>query len=389
LCSGVPPTEDVIEYDAVVIGAGFAGLAVLHLLRERGLRVRAYDAAGDVGGTWWWHAYPGSRLDTECHLYQYSFSEPLYREWGWSERYPAGYEVQRWFRFVADRLDLRRDIALSTTVTDARHDGEAWTVRTDRDGTVRARALVACTGRLPVEPGIDTGSFGGTVLRTASWREDRHDLAGLRVGVLGTTAAAIQLVPKVVDRVARLTVVADGARDVVARSNPVYGWREREDYRARFAALRDAPTPAGPAPDRDAMRARLGDERLAGVLVPVGGAGPVALDAGWLEAFGRDHVRLVGPGELARVGATGLELTDGAVAELDVLVVTDDPDAGPPARNRLGLPAGHPALFTVTASGSAPCRQLERDAARVAAAVADPVPVPSPVPAPVPELQER
>jgi NADPH-dependent 2,4-dienoyl-CoA reductase/sulfur reductase-like enzyme len=88
------PVADA-ELDAVVVGAGFSGLAVLHLLRSRGLWVRAYDAAGNVGGTWWWHAYPGSRLDTECRLYQYDFSEDLYREWGWSERYPAGYEVQR------------------------------------------------------------------------------------------------------------------------------------------------------------------------------------------------------------------------------------------------------------------------------------------------------
>ncbi|PVZ15030.1 cation diffusion facilitator CzcD-associated flavoprotein CzcO [Actinomycetospora cinnamomea] len=376
----------------MVVGAGFAGLAVLHLLRERGLRVRAFDAAGDVGGTWWWHAYPGSRLDTECDLYQYSFSESLYRDWGWSERYPAGYEVQRWFRFVADRLDLRRDIALSTTVTAARYDDGAWTVRTDRDDTVRTPVLVTCTGRLPVEPGLGTGGFSGTVLRTASWREDGHDLAGLRVGVVGTTAAAIQLVPAVVDRVAGLTVVADRARDVVARSNPVYGWREREDYRARFAELRDAQAPAPPASDRAAMRARLGDERLAEVLVPHGGPGPVARDSGWLEAFGRDHVRLVRSEEVARVGPTGLELTDGAATELDVLVVTDDPDAGPPAREYLGLPARHPALFTVTASGAAPCRQLERDATRVAGAAADLVatgPGPAAPAVPTPELQER
>ena len=123
----------------VVIGAGFAGLAALHLLREQGLRVRAYDDAGNVGGTWWWHGYPGSHLDTESHVYQYYFSETLYRDWGWSERYPAGYEVQRWLRFVADRLDLRRDIRLSTRVVEARARRRPAGRPTDRGETVRAR----------------------------------------------------------------------------------------------------------------------------------------------------------------------------------------------------------------------------------------------------------
>ena len=91
------------ELDVVVIGAGVAGLAALHLLRSHGLRVRTVDAADDVGGAWWWHGYPGSRLDTEGACYQYFFREDLVRDWGWSERFPAGYEVLRWLRFVADK----------------------------------------------------------------------------------------------------------------------------------------------------------------------------------------------------------------------------------------------------------------------------------------------
>src|ERR1700712_674970 len=160
------------DLDVVVIGAGFAGLAALHLLREQGLRVRAYDEAHNVGGTWWWHAYPGSHLDTESHLYQYFFSEQLYRDWGWSERYPAGYEVQRWLRFVGDRLDLRRDIRLSTRVVSARSEEGSWLVRPDRGETVRARHVVACTGRRSVEPEVDAGRFAGLVIRTAAWPED-------------------------------------------------------------------------------------------------------------------------------------------------------------------------------------------------------------------------
>jgi acetone monooxygenase len=332
------------ELDAVVVGAGFAGLAALHLLRERGLRVRAYDDAGNVGGTWWWHAYPGAHLDTESHLYQYFFSEALYRDWGWSERYPAGYEVQRWLRFVADRLDLRRDIRLSTRVLSARFDEGWWSLRTDRGGTVRARHLIACTGRLSVETDVDVGAFGGLVVRTAAWPEDGHDLTGRRVGIVGTTPATVQLVPWIAEPVAGLVVVSSGAVDVVRRLNPLYGWQEREAYKARFAELPGEVVE--PAPDRVAMRARTADTRL----IPDGDTGRVVLDDGYLEAFDREHVTLVELADLARVRAEGLELTDGTRHALDVLVVPDDFDSGPPAIGGIaGLPADAPGLHHVVA----------------------------------------
>jgi len=233
----------VEELDAVVIGAGVAGLYQLHLLRAQGLRVRAYDAADDVGGSWWWHGYPGSHLDSEGPGYQYLFSEELYRDWGWSERYPAGYEVQRWLRFVADRLDLRRDIRLGTRIVDLHLDEERgrWTVRTDGGETLDARFVVACTGLLP-ERTIDLigGDFAGPVLDTAHWPEGRYDLAGQRVGVLGSGAAAVQLVPTIVDRVSRLMVFATGPVDLLPRANPVFGWRERDAYRSALEELASA-----------------------------------------------------------------------------------------------------------------------------------------------------
>jgi len=344
----------------VVIGAGFAGLAALHLLRERGVRVRAYDDAGNVGGTWWWHGYPGSHLDTECHVYQYYFSEALYRDWGWSERYPAGYEVQRWLRFVADRLDLRRDVRLATRVTAAVPDDGGWTLTTDRGETLRARHVLACTGRVPVEPDVDLGAFAGLVVRTAAWPEDGHDLRGRRVGVVGTTPATVQLLPWIADRVAELVVVSSGAVDVVRRSNPVYGWREREDYKARFA---DLPGDVVlPVPDRAAMRARTSDPRL----IPDGEPGRVTLDDGYLEVFDRDHVSLVELADLARVRADGLELTDGAVHALDVLVVPDDFDVGPPAVTLLDVGTEHPGFTSVVAPpGGTAAVDLQRALASV------------------------
>jgi acetone monooxygenase len=361
------------DVDVAVIGAGFAGLAALHLLREQGLRVRAYDEAANVGGTWWWHAFPGSHLDTECHLYQYFFSEQLYRAWGWSERHPAGYEVQRWLRFVADRLDLRRDIRLSTRVVEAAHDGSGWVLRTDRGETVRARYVVACTGRSPVEPDLDVSGFDGLVVHTAAWPEDGHDLSRRRVGIVGTTQATVQLAPTIADAVASLVVVADTPQDVAPRSNPVYGWQERDAYRARFAELRDAPpVMEAAAPDRDAMHARLGsDARLATMLVPDGVPGRVTLDAGWLELFSRPDVRLVGLDELARVRAEGIELADGSVVALDVLVVADDFDAGPPALTRLGLSPDDPDVFSVVAEpGTTASLDLQEQVAAVVGKIA-------------------
>ncbi|MDL5160361.1 flavin-containing monooxygenase [Actinomycetospora termitidis] len=325
-----------MDLDVAVVGAGFSGLLALHLLRERGLRVHAFDEAGNVGGTWWWHAYPGSHLDTEGHLYQYLVSEQLYRDWGWSERHPAGYEVQRWFRFVADRLDLRRHVSFGARVVSLAAVDGGWAVRTDDGEVARARHVVACTGRLPREPGVVVDAFGGLVLRTAAWTEDGNDLSGRRVGLLGTTAATIQLAPWIVGKVASLAVVVDAPRDVLARENPVYGWRERDDYRDGFASLREAPPPVGPlVPDRAAMRARLADPQLADLLVPDAGSGRVVLDDGWLELFARPEVTAVPWHDLARVRGEGLELTDGTVHELDVLVVTDEFDAGEPAVGRI------------------------------------------------------
>lgn len=363
--------SDRERLDAVVVGAGFTGLAVLHLLRERGLRVRAYDAAGDVGGTWWWRGFPGSRLDTEGHLHQYFFSEALVRDWGWSERFPAGYEVQRWMRFVADRLELRGDLRPATRVVEVGRDGSRRTVRTDRGETVDAGAVVAATGSRPVEARIaDLDAFTGPVLRTASWREDAHDLGGLRVGVVGTTAASVQLVPRIAGGLAHLTVVADRAHDVTPRSNPMFGWRERDAYRARFAELRDAvaagrdPDPA-PRADREevraAMRARLGDPRLIALLVPSGEAtGPVLLEDGYLEAL--RHAEVAGPG--TRACPEGLVLDDGTVRELDVLVVADEVGTGPPAWDLGTAPTD---AATTPPPGAVPCLHLYREAVRIAA----------------------
>ena len=138
------------KLDALIIGAGVAGLYQLHQLREQGLDVRAYEAGSNVGGTWYWNRYPGARFDSEAYIYQYLFSEELYKGWSWSEKFPGQPEIERWLNYVADRLDLRKDIQFGATVTSARFDEATnrWTVRTDTGETLDTQFLVTCCGML-------------------------------------------------------------------------------------------------------------------------------------------------------------------------------------------------------------------------------------------------
>jgi cyclohexanone monooxygenase len=186
----------VDEYDVVVVGAGFSGLYALHRLRGLGLSVRVLEAGGGIGGTWYWNRYPGARCDIESVDYSYSFSEELEQEWTWSERYPAQPELQRYLEHVADRFDLRRDIQLDTRVTEAHFDEATsrWSIGTEDGGRFRATHCVMATGMLsrvnrPEVPGLDT--FTGDWFHTARWPRG-VELAGRRVGIIGTGSTGIQ-----------------------------------------------------------------------------------------------------------------------------------------------------------------------------------------------------
>ena len=200
------------DYDAVVVGAGFSGLYLLHRMRDgMGLSVRVIEKADDVGGTWYWNRYPGARCDSESHIYCYSFDEGLLEDWQWSQRYPEQPEVLEYLRFVADRLDLRRDIEFGTEVTSAVFEGDTgtWTVETDDGDRVTSRFLVTAVGCLsePFVPdfeGID--SFEGESYHTAKWPHEPVDFGDERVGVVGTGATGIQLIPEVAKEAGHLTV---------------------------------------------------------------------------------------------------------------------------------------------------------------------------------------
>jgi cation diffusion facilitator CzcD-associated flavoprotein CzcO len=199
------------RFDALVIGAGFSGLYTLHRLRQLGLRTRVLEMAENVGGTWLYNRYPGARCDIESIEYSYSFSDRIQQEWVWTETMPAQPEVEAYLNFVADRLDLRRDIQFGTKVVAMTFDEQAadWTVRTEAGESLRAPLVVAATGILsaPLEPDIPgMASFAGTSLLTSRWPKDGVDLAGRRVGVIGTGSTGVQLIPVVAREAEQLYV---------------------------------------------------------------------------------------------------------------------------------------------------------------------------------------
>jgi cyclohexanone monooxygenase len=198
------------DYDAVVVGAGFGGLYALHRLRKLGLSIIGFEAAPEVGGTWYWNRYPGVRCDVPSLYYSYTWSAVLRREWRWSEKYATQPEILDYARYVAERFELRDLIRFETRVTAATFDeAEAiWQVTTDRGDRIRARFCVMASGCLsvpnnPKVPGLE--SFRGPIYHTARWPEQPVDFSGLRVGVIGTGSSGVQAIP----------LIAEAAREVV------------------------------------------------------------------------------------------------------------------------------------------------------------------------------
>jgi cyclohexanone monooxygenase len=200
-----------VALDAVVVGAGFAGMYMLHRLRGRGLTVRAFETGDDVGGTWYWNRYPGARCDVESVEYQYGFSDEIVQGWSWTERYAAQPEIIRYADYVARTLDLRRDIQFNTRVTAATYDQAArrWTVETDQGDRVSAQFCIMATGclsasRIPDIEGRD--DFQGKSYHTGAWPHEGVDFTGQRVAVIGTGSSGVQSIPVIAAQAKRLFV---------------------------------------------------------------------------------------------------------------------------------------------------------------------------------------
>jgi cation diffusion facilitator CzcD-associated flavoprotein CzcO len=212
------------DFDAIVVGAGFSGLGMLHHLRKLGLSTRVFEAGSGVGGTWFWNRYPGARTDSEFYYYSFSFSKDIREEWKWTERYPSQPEVLKYLEFVAERLDLYKDITFNTKVTRAEYDQalNIWKVTTSTGSVLTARYLISGMGVLsapstPKIPGI--ASFKGEIHQTATWPQSGVDLTGKRVGLIGVGASGVQIVPVIAPQVADLFVFQRTPNYVVASSN--------------------------------------------------------------------------------------------------------------------------------------------------------------------------
>jgi len=383
---------DTLGVDVVVVGAGMAGLYALYHLRELGFSVVVLEAGGGVGGTWYWNRYPGARCDVPSLEYSYGFSEELQQEWEWSEVFPAQDELERYFNHVADRFDLRRDIRLNTRVAAATFDEDdsTWSVETEHGDRITARFCVMATGPLsmPNVPDV-TGrdAFRGRVLQTSRWPEGELDLAGKRVGLIGTGSSGVQTTPELAAMAGHLYVFQrtptftwpsrNGPMDPEVQQTWKRGYAEvrrqqRESYGGvtgstgaiiiqapgekpilesteaeRLAMLDELGFNASRAwsdvainPEanelgaelyREMVRRTVNDPELAEALSPRGfpiGCKRPVIDSNYHATFNRDNVTLVDlrRGGIERITETGIQTTERHY-ELDVIVFATGFDA--------------------------------------------------------------
>jgi len=378
------------DVDAVIIGAGFSGIYMLYKLREQGLKCRLFEAGDGVGGAWYWNRYPGARCDSESYFYCYSFNDAICQKWNWSERFPAQPEIELYLNFVADELDLKRDMTFNARVTKAAYDDDSglWTVETDGGETVVSRYVVTAIGGLtstasnvPAFEGID--EFQGRWVHTGHWPKEGVDFAGKRVGVIGTGSTGIQAIPVIAETAADLTVFQRTPAYIMPAKNhpldadyiaaikanypeiwakakvhrggqpydpPTLGFGDIDAEEARrlqeqyweagglrvVQLFKDAYT----NPDariftenffREKVRAIVKDPATAEILEPKGypiGAKRIALDSHYYETFNLPHVHVVNAKKnpIERITPTGIR-AGGKDYPLDIIVFATGYDA--------------------------------------------------------------
>lgn len=345
--SSVPKTADV-----VVVGAGFAGMYLLHLLRNQGVDAVVLEQGSGVGGTWYWNRYPGARCDVESVQYSHKYLPELEQDWDWSERYAPQPEILAYANEIADRLDLRRDIAFGRRVRRAEwdEDAAAWAITCDTGESVSASFFIMATGCLSVPnvvdfPGRDL--FKGRAYQTGQWPHEEVDFSGQRVAVIGTGSSAIQSIPVIARQATELTVFQRTPNYAVPAKNQQLDDAYRSEIKAGYGELRDAqaksvsniagPPPLGPAGDhsreaqwaefqrrwdaggllfnaaftdvmfdksanetaadfvRTKIRETVKDPDTAALLCPANtlGAKRLCVDIGYFETYNLDHVSLV------------------------------------------------------------------------------------------------
>jgi len=391
--------EDIGQFDVIVIGAGVTGLYALYRLRELGLSVQSFESGGGVGGTWYWNRYPGCRFDSESYTYGYSFSEALLREWDWKEYYSGQPENERYLNYVADKFDLRPHIRFNSHVTSVVFDEDdgLWQLHLEDGHRARGQFLITAVGSLsayyvPDFEGID--SFTGDWCHTGRWPAEGMDLAGKRVGVIGTGATGIQLITEIAKEVGHLTVFQRTANYAAPlRNGPIDPETQRQikanypeifkrcsetagsfihkfDPRSAFdvtpeerleqyerlwaepgfakwlSNFYDVMMPGEANEDyaefvRNKIRERVKDPEVAEKLVPKDhpfGSKRIPCESGYYEVFNQDNVLLVDVREapIERITPKGVQTTD-AEYELDVLIFATGYDAVTGPLNRIEI----------------------------------------------------
>lgn len=198
------------DYDVIAVGAGFAGLGLIHYMREAGLSIQVFDKASDIGGTWAWNHYPGAASDSECYYYCLTFSKEILQEWKWSVRYPGWEENQRYMHFVADKCDMWPHIQLNTEIVSAdfQEGSGVWLVKTGAGEEYTCKYFVSAMGMIsePVIPkfkGIE--NFKGACFHSARWPEGL-DYEGKRIGIIGAGSTTVQMLPVTAETAKSVTV---------------------------------------------------------------------------------------------------------------------------------------------------------------------------------------
>lgn len=199
------------DYDVIAIGAGFAGLGLIHYIREAGLSIQVFDQASDIGGTWTWNRYPGAATDSEGYYYCLTFSREILQEWSWSKRYPGWEETLRYLHFVADRCDMWPNIQLNTRIVSAdyQQDSGHWLIRTGAGEEYTCKYFISAMGMIsepyvPKIKGLD--SFAGPCFHSSRWPQEGLDYTGKRVGIIGCGATTVQMLPVMAETAASVTV---------------------------------------------------------------------------------------------------------------------------------------------------------------------------------------
>jgi cyclohexanone monooxygenase len=380
------------EFDVVVIGAGFAGMYALHKFRDQlDLSTIAFETGDGVGGTWFWNRYPGARCDVESIDYCYTFSPEMHAGWSWSERYATQPEIERYANYVADYLELRKDIEFETRVKSAHFDEDesVWRIETDKGDRVTCKYLVSGVGclsawQVPEFPGLE--AFKGETYHTGTWPKEGVDFSGKRVGIIGTGSSGVQSIPVIAETAKQLTVFQRTANYSLPAGQTWLAPEVQEERRKKLQEWREAATdsfagiPSRVVTNRSVLedsreeafslfegnwglgggfqllglyndltlneeansvvadyvrskiREAVKDPETADALCPNDhplGTKRLILDTNYFDTYNQDHVKLVNvrKNPLQTMTETGLRLEDGTEYELDVIIFATGFDA--------------------------------------------------------------